>query len=67
MPMRVLAPGSAHAGPYTRPPIDMSGNFLVHVSAWLTNQGPKQIGFVVLDCCIYFLGHVDWLNSSLMH
>ena len=29
----VLAPGSAHARPSARPPIDMSGNFSPHVSA----------------------------------
>jgi hypothetical protein len=28
--MGVLAPGSAHARPSAQPPIDMSGNFLVH-------------------------------------
>jgi hypothetical protein len=32
-PMGVLAPGSAHARPSAQPPIDMSGNFPVHVSA----------------------------------
>ena len=30
-PMGVLAPGSAHAWPSARPPIDTSGNFSVHV------------------------------------
>ena len=32
-PMGVLAPGSAHARPSARPPIDTSGNFQAHVSA----------------------------------
>ena len=32
-PMGVLAPGSAHARPSARPPIDTSGNFPAHVSA----------------------------------
>ena len=32
-PMGVLAPGSAHARPSARPPIDTSGNFSAHVSA----------------------------------
>ena len=31
-PMGVLAPGSAHARPSARPPIDTSGNFSVHMS-----------------------------------
>ena len=31
-PMGVLAPGSAHARPSARPPIDTSGNFLAHMS-----------------------------------
>ena len=31
--MGVLAPGSAHARPSARPPIDTSGNFPAHVSA----------------------------------
>ena len=29
---RVLAPGSAHARPSARPPIDTSGNFSAHMS-----------------------------------
>ena len=29
----VLAPGSEHARPSAHPPIDVSGNFTVHVSA----------------------------------
>ena len=33
VPIGVLAPGSAHARPYARPPIDTSGNFPAHVSA----------------------------------
>ena len=32
-PMGVLALGCAHVGPSAQPPIDMSGNFLEHVSA----------------------------------
>ena len=32
-PMGVLAPGSAHARPSARPPIDTSGNFPANVSA----------------------------------
>ena len=32
-PIRVLAPGSLHPRPSPWPPIDMSENFLVHVSA----------------------------------
>ena len=31
--MGALAPGSAHARPSARPPIDMSGNFPAHMSA----------------------------------
>ena len=31
-PMEVLAPGSAHARPSARPPIDTSGNFSAHMS-----------------------------------
>ena len=31
--MGVLAPGSAHARPSARPPIDTRGSFPVHVSA----------------------------------
>ena len=31
-PMGVLAPGSAHARPPARPPIDTSGNFSAHMS-----------------------------------
>ena len=31
-PMGVLAPGSAHARPSARPPIDTSGNFSEHMS-----------------------------------
>ena len=30
--MGVLAPGSAHARPSARPPIDTSGNFSAHMS-----------------------------------
>ena len=36
---RVLAPGSAHARPSTRPPIDTSGNFPAHMSA----ESPSNI------------------------
>ena len=32
VPMGVLAPGSAHARPSARPPIDTSGNFSAHMS-----------------------------------
>ena len=32
-PMGVLTPGSAHARPSARPPINTSGNFPAHVSA----------------------------------
>jgi hypothetical protein len=38
-PMGVLDPGSAHARPSTRPPIDMSEDFPVHMSA----QSPSNI------------------------
>ena len=38
-PMGVLAPRSAHARPSDRPPIDMSGKFLPHVSA----ESPSNI------------------------
>jgi hypothetical protein len=38
-PMGVLAPGSAHARPSARPPIDTSGNFSAHVSA----ESPSNI------------------------
>ena len=31
-PMGVLAPGSAHARPSARPPIDTNGNFSAHMS-----------------------------------
>ena len=31
-PMGVIAPGSAHARPCARPPIDTSGNFSAHMS-----------------------------------
>ena len=37
--MGVLAPGSAHARPSARPPIDTSGNFPAHVSA----ESPSNI------------------------
>ena len=37
-PMGVLAPVSAHAGPSAQPPIDVSGNFPVHVSAELPSK-----------------------------
>ena len=39
MPMGVLAPGSAHARPSAQPPIDVSGNFPVHMSA----ESPSNI------------------------
>ena len=38
-PMGVLAPGSAHARPSARHPIDTSGNFPAHVSA----ESPSNI------------------------
>ena len=38
-PMGVLAPGSAHARPSARPPIDTSGNFQAHMSA----ESPSNI------------------------
>ena len=38
--MGVLAPGSAHARPSTRPPIDTSRNFPAHVS---TEQGYTKL------------------------
>ena len=42
MPMGVLAPGSAHARPSAQPPIEMTGNFLVPVSAeWPSNISPN--------------------------
>ena len=37
--MGVLAPGSAHARPSARPPIDTSGNFPAHMSA----ESPSNI------------------------
>jgi hypothetical protein len=37
--MGVLAPGSAHARPSAQPPIDVSGNFLAHVST----ESPSNI------------------------
>ena len=37
--MGVLAPVSAHAGPYAQPPIGTSGNFLARVSA----ESPSNI------------------------
>jgi hypothetical protein len=43
--MGVLAPGSAHARPSARPPIDVSGNFPARVSAeWPSkiSKGKKQ-------------------------
>ena len=42
-PMGVLAPGSAHARPSARPPIDTSGNFPAHMSAespWNISPNP---------------------------
>ena len=43
-PMGVLAPGSAHARPSARPPIDTSGNFPAPVSAeWLSAFKTVQI------------------------
>jgi hypothetical protein len=38
-PMGVLATRSAHARPPARPPIDMSGNFLIHIYA----ESPSNI------------------------
>ena len=38
-PMGVLAPGSAHARPSARPPMDTCGNFPAHVSA----ESPSNI------------------------
>jgi hypothetical protein len=38
-PMGVLAPGSGHARPSARPPIDTSGNFPAHMSA----EAPSNI------------------------
>ena len=38
-PIGVLAPGSAHVRPSTRPPIDMSRNFPAHMSA----ESPSNI------------------------
>jgi hypothetical protein len=38
-PMGVLTPASAHARPYTRPPIDTRGNFSAHMSA----ESPSNI------------------------
>ena len=43
MPMGVIAPGSAQTGPSFRPPIDMSVNFPVHMSA----ESPSNIS---LNC-----------------
>ena len=38
--MGVLAPGSVHARPSARPPIDTSGHFSAHVSAESTSPPP---------------------------
>ena len=44
--MGVLAPGSAHARPSARPPIDTSGNFPAPVSAeWPSAFKTVKIGF----------------------
>ena len=55
-PMGVLAPGSAHARPSTRPPIDTSGNFPAHVSA-ITNK-QKYFKLPNLRCNLFF-DHLD--------
>ena len=40
--MGVLAPGSAHARPSAQPPMNMSGIYLVHMSAYIPeNYDPK--------------------------
>ena len=38
MPMGVLDPGSAHARPSARPPIDTSGNFSAYLSAEVKSE-----------------------------
>ena len=38
-PMGVLAPGSAHVGPFIQPPIDVSENFPAHMST----ESPSNI------------------------
>ena len=42
-PMGVLAPGSAHASPSARPPIDTSGNFPAHVSPSNNSPNPSEV------------------------
>ena len=43
VPMGVLAPVSAHAGPSAQPPIGTSGMFPAHVSAeWPLNISPNH-------------------------
>ena len=45
-PMGVLAPGSAHARPSARPPIDISEKFPANVSAespWNISPNPSEV------------------------
>ena len=46
MLMGVLAPGSAHARPSARPPIDMSGNFPQHMSTEAPSYIPPNLSEV---------------------
>ena len=51
-PMGVLAPVSAQAGPSAQPPIDVSGNFTVHVSAELPSNifpNPSKVIYEVSE------------------
>ena len=50
--MGVLAPVSAQAGPSAQPPIDVSGNFTVHVSAELPSNifpNPSKVIYEVSE------------------
>ena len=52
--MGVLAPGSAHARPSARPPIDTSGNFSAHVSAESHSNispNPSEVKSKVMHFC----------------
>ena len=53
-PMGVLAPGSAHARPSTRPPINTSGNFPADVSAESHSNispNPSEVKSEVIHVC----------------
>ena len=52
--MGVLAPGSTHARPSARPPIDTSGNFLAHMSAESHSNispNPSKVKSEVIHFC----------------